>query len=189
MTAWAALLVPPAFDAQTQARLRSLSLPWRAIWPWGAWGPGAVRVDVAHLDARVLHELLELLVGFNLDYLRVHPDAPDVYDAGVAWREEAPFQEEWLSIPWALQRGAQGEALDCEDLCCWRVGHLRFAGERAARCVPSYQGTDHQGDDLWHVQVQRADGSVEDPSALLGMGRLPSNFGGFTWNRQSPSTW
>jgi hypothetical protein len=61
---------------------------------------------------------------------------------------------------------------NCEDLACYRVAELRVrTGEPAkprvtSRIIPSPK---YGNFTLYHITVLRADGSVEDPSAILGM--------------------
>ena len=52
---------------------------------------------------------------------------------------------------------------NCEDLACARVAKLRQQGERKAKPYLYNKGS------LWHVMLKRQDGTVEDPSAALGM--------------------
>ncbi len=93
---------------------------------------------------------------------------PLLYESGVRYREE-PWNakgarvEEFADIPTVLAR----KWGDCDDLAPWRVAELRAMGEPAKiritwKTLPSGR--------LFHVVVRRADGSVEDPSRILGMG-------------------
>ena len=52
---------------------------------------------------------------------------------------------------------------NCEDLACARVAKLRQRGEHGAKPYLYHKNR------LWHVMVQRGDGRIEDPSAVLGM--------------------
>lgn len=52
---------------------------------------------------------------------------------------------------------------NCEDLACARVSKLWQLGESKARPYLYHKKQ------LWHVMVQRGNGSIEDPSARLGM--------------------
>lgn len=181
MAPWAALVVPATLDLRAIERLQTLALGApQFIRPWGDRGPWGALFAVHELDNNVLEELFECLVGLNLDFLRDHPEAPALYDAGVVYRPEAPYQEEWLTIPWAMQRSRDGYAVDCEDLAAWRVAELRHRGEHA-RAVWTWQrsrvwdGAGWDDHDNVHVRVRRADGSIEDPSALSGMGRYGGN--------------
>jgi hypothetical protein len=65
---------------------------------------------------------------------------------------------------------------DCDDLCAYRLGELWASGEDPGAIARVVWQPDVTGatEIPWqfHVQVQRSDGSVEDPSAELGMGWL-----------------
>lgn len=105
--------------------------------------------------------LLELLAKDEA-YLRENPQTPLLIDSGVRYEREPPGQELWLTIPWVRLMGHG----DCEDLACWRAAELRVRGEDARpfhtlRYTPKGR--------LYHIRVKRADGTIEDPSAALGM--------------------
>ena len=86
---------------------------------------------------------------------------PPLYRAGVRYRPEPRGQERW-QVPSEVKRKGFG---DCEDLAAWRVAELRRKGEAA---MPYVKQT---GARRWHAMVKRADGRLEDPSRLLGMGQ------------------
>lgn len=54
---------------------------------------------------------------------------------------------------------------DCEDLASWRCAELRLRGESCRVVVK------RTGPRVLHALVERGDGSIEDPSRRLGMGR------------------
>lgn len=85
---------------------------------------------------------------------------PPLYQSGVRYRAESGT--EWWLGPRDVFRRGHG---DCEDLVAWRVAELRAAGEVLARpaCYSPQPG-------LVHCVVRRADGRIEDPSRVLGMG-------------------
>lgn len=101
------------------------------------------------------------LVALDVLYLATHPDAPRLYDSGVRYRPEPRGSEEWVTVPDLLQRGWG----DCEDLAAWRCAELRLEGERATPCVR------RSGPATYHALVCREDGSIEDPSRVLGLRR------------------
>lgn len=113
---------------------------------------------------------LECLVALDRMYLRAFPHTTALYtlhregvvrylrDADAA-TQDTPPAELWLTIPDAIRAGGA----DCKVLAAWRCAELRERGDRA-RCTLTRRGT------LWHVQVTRSDGTVEDPSRVLGMG-------------------
>lgn len=95
---------------------------------------------------------------------------PPLYSAGVRYQTE----------PWAGKFEEFADCLtvyrrkwgDCDDLVAWRVAELQEAGEFAEvsisfpkSCLRRKSGI------MYHAVVRRGDGSIEDPSAKLGMGR------------------
>jgi hypothetical protein len=108
--------------------------------------------------------LLDALVLVNRLYLRTH-HVPPLYRSGVRYKQEPDdgTPEEFAAIPEVLRRGWG----DCDDLAPWRVAELQEAGERARVRITWRRRPN--GRRLYHVVVRRADGSVEDPSRLLGM--------------------
>ena len=121
--------------------------------------------DTLSEDARVttLVRLLEALTAVNEAWLREHPSAPWLYESGVRYEEEPLGRDDWQDIPETLAR-RNG---DCEDLGCWRVAELRVrSGEHA---VPFVRRALAGPRTVYHVAVRRADGTIEDPSRILGM--------------------
>ena len=115
---------------------------------------------------RELSAALALLTVVDVLQIRWY-GLPPLYRAGVQYRREQAKQcwhpisggcEDWLSA-WEVKRQGYG---DCEDLASWRAAELNLAGERA-RAVPVRTRSG------WHIVVRRADGTIEDPSAKLGM--------------------
>jgi hypothetical protein len=113
-----------------------------------------------------LDSLLELSTLANQQWLRTHPDTPNLYLSGVRYRRETTThgghnEERFLTIPWVLHLGWG----DCDDLAPWRAAELReslvdpYAAARSVRMDPF----------TWHIIVLRGNGQVEDPSRLLGM--------------------
>jgi hypothetical protein len=107
---------------------------------------------------------------------------PPLYTTGVRYIEE-DGREEWLDLYGVLKQGGA----DCEDLAAWRVGELRAAGVKADPVLKWRWVTREQAlaaglpikrdaDGLWlvHCLVRFPDGTIEDPSKILGMG------GGYT---------
>jgi len=110
----------------------------------------------------ILKMMLEALIYANVLYLQHCPETPPLYAAGVPYVVEPPGRDNWQDIPRTL---AIREA-DCEDLACYRIAELRVRGENALPHVTSKKiGTFT----LFHIQVMRGDGTVEDPSRILGM--------------------
>jgi len=109
-------------------------------------------------------EALEALEGFafrcerQLERLRL----PPLYSAGVRYRRER-------GTHWATPREVwRAKGGDCEDLSAWRIAELRLSGQDPEATF----ALRHSGKPgLWHVVVRRGDGTLEDPSAVLGMKR------------------
>ena len=116
-------------------------------------------------------------------FLKLHPDVPPLYQAGVHYdNEPSDFLchidgktervEDFASVPTILKRGWG----DCDDLAPWRCAELRNSGEKASiriqwktyaqRMSLMALGRPFK---LYHIVVRRQDGSVEDPSKILGM--------------------
>jgi hypothetical protein len=116
---------------------------------------------------RVLDILLEALVKIDELYLRLTPNTPSIYKSGVRYYHYAD-REEWLAIPECLHE----RIADCKSLSAWLVAEYRVSGiDPGAKCVKKYNTieTDFGPLLLYHIQVQRSDGSLEDPSVQLGM--------------------
>lgn len=117
-----------------------------------------------------LVKCLETLVNINLwqlaRFAKEGKTVAPLYESGVFYQAEPPGEEEWLDIPSLYKQGFG----DCEDLACARAAELRFAGIGAVPCIkhrkiPTAKGTLT----LVHVLVLWPDGTVEDPSKVLGM--------------------
>ncbi|UJR87308.1 MULTISPECIES: hypothetical protein [Sandaracinus] len=122
---------------------------------------------------RSLRAMLMALSAINTLYLREYPQTPSLYESGVVYRAEPLPQERWQALPSLIEQGFG----DCEDLSCGRVGDLVVREGIQARPDFRFTRFNEQGhvDDrgrfsLYHIVVRRPDGSIEDPSALLGMG-------------------
>lgn len=101
------------------------------------------------------------LVALNRVIMRRRP-LPPLYRSGVRYRIEGVGNENWNTADVVFRKGIG----DCEDLAAWRVAELQLAGELGA--MPHIIKT---GFKRYHAQVRRADGRIEDPSRVLGMGR------------------
>lgn len=115
----------------------------------------------------VLYGLVELNVLYIKARRAQRNPVPPLYKSGVRYQNEPDNgEEEFADIPTVLQRGWG----DCDDLAPWRVAELRAAGEVGASLRLTWKLLPN-GRKLFHVLVRRADGSIEDPSAILGMGQ------------------
>jgi len=89
---------------------------------------------------------------------------PPLYGAGVSYRRE-PEHRESFSDALIVSRRRFG---DCADLSAYRAGELRAEGEPATIRITWAPRKTRRGR-IYHVTVRRADGSIEDPSKVLGM--------------------
>ena len=112
-------------------------------------------------------DLTEALARMNLRYLRymakIGRQVPPLYSTGVRYGAQKLGHDKWRDIPRLLVTGRGA----CEDLAAWRAAELRMFGERAPIDVQTFEMAN--GSIIYHVTIQRADGTKEDPSAALGM--------------------
>lgn len=121
---------------------------------------------------------------------------PPLYASGVYYKEDPPGQENWKDCYACLKDGHA----DCDRLAAWRTAELRVAGieaepvlkwqwvpremmfaiygkdkngvynhDRAIRVVTQMIGK-AKGCWMVHCLVRYPDGTIEDPSKILGMG-------------------
>ena len=90
---------------------------------------------------------------------------PPLYSSDVRYQEEPPDVESFIDGLTCYRRGHG----DCAHLAAWRVAELQVQGEPADITIEFQPSQLRPGCMLYHVQVRRADGSVEDPSVILGM--------------------
>ena len=129
--------------------------------------------------------LLQSLSDINEYHLRRGLAAgrpyPRLYDSGVVYKEEKPGREDWPDIPKVLSQGWG----DCEDLAAYRAAELRVYDGIDAEPVIKWKWIPVEEmraagwarhklprDGIWlvHCLVRHQDGTIEDPSLLLGMG-------------------
>ncbi len=108
---------------------------------------------------RMFNALLEGLTLANCEVLRKRGNLPRLYQSRVRYRQEPPGREDWLTADQVLKRGFG----DCEDLAAWRAAEWRMHG------VPARAVAKRTGRRMYHAVVELPDGSIEDPSAMLGM--------------------
>lgn len=110
---------------------------------------------------------LEGLTGVNEVLMRRDPSIPPLYSTGAIWelRPGDPTEKEWR---YAHDVATTGWG-DCQDLSAYRTAELRVTGEDPAAQVRVYP----TGKNRYHAVVARGDGSVEDPSVILGMNPIP----------------
>lgn len=118
---------------------------------------------------------LQTLVSINLWQLR-QKNYPLLYDSGIFYKTKPPAVE-WHDIPTLLMWGYG----DCKDLVAYRVAELRFKYNIMAIPVIKWKFItmdilDEYGMPykqtilLVHVMVKYPNGTIEDPSKILGMG-------------------
>lgn len=119
------------------------------------------------VPANLLKGYLEILVNtlFLLDvrYLQEHPETPLLYRSGVFYLNENKGIENWRDVEMVLAYGNG----DCEDLAAFRAAELVVREGIQARPRVTFEETPQ--DILFHVDVLMPDGSIEDPSRILGM--------------------
>lgn len=128
-----------------------------------------LRIAMPYQTERELRLALGLLTIANIQQM-LWEKYPELYGSDIEqvdshdlaqYAREGRGHEEWQTAA-LLRRSRKG---DCEDLACFRVAQLILRGERKARAVPIRTRAG------WHIVVRRADGTIEDPSKRLGMGR------------------
>lgn len=117
--------------------------------------------------ARAVRFFAEACIMVNQDYLR-EIGAPSLYASGVEYRMSYDNPTELVDIPIIIKRGYAY----CLSLSCWRVAELRNSGDdRNAAIAIRWKTVDVDGHKkrLFHVLVRRGNGTLEDPSKILGM--------------------
>lgn len=105
--------------------------------------------------ARFVGEVVETLVLRNIQYLHNHPRLR-LFDAKIRYAESLV----WRDVPHVLKNGCG----DCKSIVPWRLAELRSLGEDALVQVVVLDEAR-----LFHLQVVREGGDVEDTCLLLGM--------------------
>jgi hypothetical protein len=123
-----------------------------------------VRINVPPIPS-ALEAVAEGLVLLNVALFEYADDrgveAPELYGSGIVYRREPRGREWWESATDALGVTSQRSG-DCEDLAAYRAAELRhFDGEEDARVkiIRNPSGS-------FHAVVERADGTIEDPSRI-----------------------
>lgn len=107
--------------------------------------------------------VLEALVVIDQHFLRTH-QVPHPYSGILRYQEEPNNGIEEFAPASVVYKRGWG---DCDDLAPLLCAWYRNRGERAKIRV---QWRRNKNGKLYHVLVRRADGSIEDPSRILGMG-------------------
>jgi hypothetical protein len=90
---------------------------------------------------------------------------PPLYSVGV-YRSEPAGEESFVDAETFAKNGFRG---DCAHLSVYRCAELRNLGEKASCCVRWKPSRRRPGTWVFHVRVRRSDGTIEDPSRILGM--------------------
>lgn len=110
--------------------------------------------------------LLETQVQIDQWQMKQKKYAP-LYDSGVYYKAEPPGFEDWLDTPHLYDQGFG----DCEDIACTYTAEKRE--RHGILSVPCVKFKDFVVNGklitLIHVLVLNPDGSIEDPSKVLGM--------------------
>jgi hypothetical protein len=105
-----------------------------------------------------LEAAVEGLTGVNCVLLEaLEGNAPRLYESGVRYAK--PGKRRWYTIAdlYDLLEG------DCKDLTAARCAELRFYDGELARPLVYLTKRMHR----YHAVVEREDGTIEDPSAIL----------------------
>lgn len=139
-----------------------------------------ISIDTEALEPRVVAHIargfMQGVIAQNRVLLRQARAAgrpyPKLYQSGVVFKRERrplkgePRIQQMVDLRTVLRRGGG----DCKHLCAWRVAELQEEGERAANIKIYWRTRREDGRPyIFHAEVRRGDGSVEDVSRYLGM--------------------
>jgi len=123
------------------------------------------------LSEKALKLMLAGLMLIDEEEIRQFPGLPPLYKSGVRYQEQVG-REDWQDAltTYKLQAG------DCKCLACWRAAELRVRQNVDARPMFTFRrandGPSVPPDRrryLFHIVVLLPDGTIEDPSKVLGM--------------------
>lgn len=107
--------------------------------------------------------LLSWLVMHDRLWLRTYPDTPSIYASGVKYINKDDIDAPaWQDVSVCLAKGTG----DCKDFAAWRCAELL---EQGIDCRPCIQWRIIDGTSRFHALVEYPDGTLEDPSIMLGM--------------------
>lgn len=116
------------------------------------------------ISKRVLEPIAEAVTRLSEDQIRngTVPTFRDALGRGmVRWQPEAPGEERFDHAKTVVDRGHG----DCDDIAPWEAASLRATGEDPGARAIAVQRTPT----LWHMMVQKSDGTIKDPSIDAGM--------------------
>ncbi len=136
-----------------------------------------------------LRVLLEAMVKMNVMWIASHLDEfRPLYEIGARYAPEKGT-EDWLTIPAIYDAVKSGKPIDCEDFAAARAAELRLGKGAGTKTMgPVHAIADVRGRVMkngqvrMHCFVRYPDGSVEDPSTVLGM---PGD-GAVAWEKAYP---
>lgn len=115
------------------------------------------QLNRSRVFAAFVRAILQNIVSVNVAD-RKAGRVPPLYQSGVHFRPEPKGVETFRDAANTLRMGHG----DCAHLAAWRCADLIAAGEPALLAVSWPRGLRR-----FHVVVRRADGRLEDPSAIL----------------------
>lgn len=121
--------------------------------------------------ADTVRKALDAVVSLNCQTLEKFPRAPRLYSGHptIVFQPEPQGYDSIVDLCEVIRKGHG----DCAHLAAWRKAELQVRdGEpEASLRITWLVKTPRPGlrKRLFHVQITRADGSVEDPSVMLGM--------------------
>lgn len=121
------------------------------------------QLDEPKRMATIVRDILEPLVLISMKDIEAGK-VPPLYSSKVYFKPEKRGVETFVD---ALQTYQTGFG-DCAHLSVWLCAEYRSKGEKASIAI---QWILPKGFRLFHVVVRRENGTLEDPSAILGMGR------------------
>lgn len=116
-----------------------------------------------------LNQALEGLVRVNVAMLiaaiRAGRPVPPLYDLGIRYKREPVPREWWQTVADNIVE----KTADCEDLASHLSAQYRVAGMLAGIPFPARAVCIRTGPKSYHAIVRMPDGSIQDPSRVLGM--------------------
>jgi hypothetical protein len=118
------------------------------------------------LAVETLRLMLGALTVIDMQILRAYPGLPNLYQGGCYYEVEPAGREDWQDVITNFRR----KSADCEDLACHRAAELQVRS--GVNAWPRFTRRKRSnGSHLYHIQTRYPDGSIEDPSRVLGMGQ------------------
>lgn len=132
--------------------------------------------QIAKLTDGALGYLLDCLTNIDCEQLSTYPKIPLIYNSGVRYFHDGN-DDPWMDVLSILSahRAALADnsraIVDCEDLACWRAAELRvrFGVDANPTWIRRMRS---DGKQLIHIFVRLPNGSFEDPSRIMGMGKV-----------------